>query len=103
MNIVWTETALNNLKAIYYYILSCSKSERTASKYHDLLVNSCLFLQTNPYAGPVEPALENLPEVYRSLVAHKHYKLIYRVLKDMQTVEIAAVWDVRRNPKALSV
>ena len=62
-----------------------------------------MILAKNPYAGPLESSVEDQVEVYRSLVVHKYYKLIYRVLEETQTVEIAAVWDVRRNPKTLSV
>ena len=69
MNVVWTETALNSLKAIYYYTLSWSQNERMASVLNDLLVKSCLVLIKNPYAGPLESSLEDQVEVYRSLVA----------------------------------
>ena len=103
MNIVWTETALNSLEAIYYYTLSWSQNRRMASTLSDLLVKSCLILIKNPYAGPLESSLEDQVEVYRSLVVHKYYKLVYRVLEETQTVEIAAVWDVRRSPQVLSV
>ena len=103
MNIVWTETALNSLEAIYYYTLSWSQNRRMASTLSDLLVKSCLILIKNPYAGPLESSLEDRVEVYRSLVVHKYYKLVYRVLEETQTVEIAAVWDVRRSPQVLSV
>ena len=74
-----------------------------ASTLSDLLVKSCLILIKNPYAGPLESSLEDQVEVYRSLVVHKYYKLVYRVLEETQTVEIAAVWDVRRSPQVLSV
>lgn len=103
MNVIWTQTALNSLEAIYYYNLSWSHSVNTASNLHDKLVRSSLILATHPYAGPVEPLLEDQVEVYRSFVVHKHYKLVYRVVEETQTVEITAVWDVRRNPKELSV
>ena len=103
MNIVWTETALNSLEAIYYYTLSWSQNRRMASTLSDLLVKSCLILIKNPYAGPLESSLEDQVEVYRSLVVHKYYKLVYRMLEETQTVEIAAVWDVRRSPQVLSV
>ena len=103
MNVVWTETALSSLEAIYYYTQSWSQNAGMASVLNDLLVKSCLILAKNPYAGPLESSVEDQVEVYRSLVVHKYYKLIYRVLEETQTVEIAAVWDVRRNPKTLSV
>lgn len=103
MKIVWTGTALDSLEAIYCYTISWSKSERTAINLHELLANSCLILAKNPYAGPLEPLLKDQADSYRSLVVHKYYKLIYRVIEETQTVEISAVWDVRRNPKELGV
>lgn len=43
--------------------------------------------------------LKDNPMIYRSLVACKHYKLIYRVEKNI--IKIVAVWDCRQNPKKL--
>lgn len=103
MKVSWTETSLNSLEAIYYYTLSWSQSDKTAAKLYDKLVNSSSILATHPYAGHLEPLLEDQVDAYHSFVVHKYYKLVYRVNEETQTVEIAAVWDVRRNPKELSV
>lgn len=37
MNVVWTETALSSLEAIYYYTLSWSQNAGMASVLNDLL------------------------------------------------------------------
>ena len=49
--------------------------------------------------GLVEPLLEGRNKVYRSLVIHKLYKLVYYV--DEETIYIADLWDVRRDPDRL--
>ena len=40
--------------------------------------------------------LEDMPIVYRSLVVHKHYKLIYHI--EAETIYVAALFDTRRDP-----
>lgn len=37
---------------------------------------------------------------YRSLVVHKHYKLVYHIEADI--IYIAALFDTRRNPASLT-
>lgn len=52
-----------------------------------------------PYLGSLEPRLSHLHLPYRSLVVHNHYKLIYRVSEEEDTVYVVALWDTRRNPQ----
>ena len=52
-----------------------------------------------PYMGKVEHLLSGLSKEYRSLVVHEHYKLIYRVSEEEDTVYVVALWDTRRNPQ----
>nr|WP_325289220.1 hypothetical protein [uncultured Bacteroides sp.] len=41
----------------------------------------------------------DLPFTYRSIVAHPHYKVIYRVEDDK--VIVISVWDCRQDPSGL--
>ena len=53
-------------------------------------------LATNPYLGPIEPLLADLPQTYRSVVVGKLNKMVYHI-KDNQ-IEIVDFWDCRREP-----
>lgn len=53
-------------------------------------------LKTNPYLGPVEPLLEDLPFEYHSIVVSSLNKMVYRIADD--TIHIADFWDTRKEP-----
>ena len=53
-----------------------------------------------PEIGKVEPLLKDRKLVYRSLVVHKFFKLIYYVNEKKQRIVIADLWDTRREPTA---
>lgn len=50
--------------------------------------------------GKIEPLLAGRPQNFRSLVIHKHYKLIYYI--DEDTIYIAALIDTRADPDSLA-
>lgn len=56
-------------------------------------------LASAPFIGKVEPLLQGSGLPFRSLVIHKHYKLIYHYDKNTDTLRIAALWDTRREPR----
>ena len=57
-------------------------------------------LMRHPLLGPVEPALAHREDrEYRSLVVGGNYKLVYFVAGE--SVTIADVFDVRRDPGAM--
>ena len=56
-------------------------------------------LETNPFLGPVETLLSDLPSNYRSILVGHLNKMIYRILEDH--IEISDLWDVRRDPNKL--
>ena len=57
-------------------------------------------LRHNPYLGPIEPLLAELPGTYRSIVVAKVNKIVYRIVDDR--IEIADLWDCRREPDTLA-
>lgn len=101
MRVKWLPIATAHADNCYNFL--AQKSEKVAFKVYKMMTDGAAFLAKNPYAGPLEPLLKDQPDGYRSLVVHKYYKLIYRVIEETRTVEISAVWDVRRNPKELGV
>ena len=48
-----------------------------------------------------QPLLSDRAKAYRSLVIHKHCKVVYFVDEEADTLVIADVWDTRREPKNL--
>lgn len=89
----WLRRAAKHLDNIYEYL--APKNEQAAIKLYNEILDTADILTQFPLAGKVEPVLEDCPKCYRSIVACKHYKLIYRVEKDV--VKIAAVWDCRQD------
>lgn len=71
---------------------------RTARKFSRQLDAQIMLLTANPYIGKIEPLLEGRKTSFRSLVVHKHFKLIYYLNDSQQTLYIAALWDTRREP-----
>ena len=58
-------------------------------------------LAHQPWLGCLEPLLSDRARAYRSLVIHKHCKVVYFVDEEADTLVIADVWDTRREPKNL--
>lgn len=83
----WLKRAVKHLDDIYEYL--AVRNEQAAVKLYNEILDTADVLMQFPLAGKVEPALEDNPKCYRSLVVSKHYKLIYRV--DREVVKIVAV------------
>lgn len=77
MRVVWNKKAEHHLNAIINYSID-TFGERVAKR---------------------ELLLEDMPIAYRSLVVHKHYKLIYHI--EAETIYITALFDTRRDPASL--
>ena len=88
MKLRWMKRAVKHLDTIYDFLAKKNEFLDTADT-----------LLTFPLAGKEEDVLKENPKNYRSLVACKHYKLIYRIEKNI--IKIVAVWDCRQNPKKL--
>lgn len=77
----------------YFGLKSKMRFKKEVRRVNDLL-------KSNPYLGPVEPLLEDLPSEYRSIVVNHLNKMVYYVKDD--TIHIADFWDTRREPQNLS-
>lgn len=99
MRIIWSSEATRSLEVIhdFYY----SKNERAANKIITDIYNAVLSLSQQPSMTPIEPALSEFPESYRSLVVRRLFKLIYRIDQDKQVLIIVTIWDCRQNPETL--
>ena len=87
-----------HLDTIYAYL--AEKSVKAATDTYNELIDTADTLLTFPQAGKIETVLEDCSHCYRSFVVCKHYKLIYRI--DKEIIKIVAVWDCRQNPNRLN-
>ena len=99
MRVVWLEQADMALSLIADYIAS-EYGEKAKDKFMCKVDEVGVLLADNPYLGPVEPLLADLPSGYRSIVVAKLNKIIYRIVDNR--IEIADFWDCRREPDTLS-
>ncbi len=80
----WLPRAIALLDDIYEYY--SEKSERSAIRIYNKLLDSAEPLKTFPYAGISEPLLEEFPQ---------NFKLIYTISPTQ--IEIHAIWDCRQD------
>jgi len=99
VEIIWLSEASRSLDVIYDFYLS--KSERAANKIIADIYYAVLRLSNYPFTAPIEPALNEFQDSYRSLVVRRLFKVIYRVDQEKQTVIIVTIWDCRRSPEQL--
>lgn len=93
IDIAWSDNAIALLDNIYRFY--SKKSQTAAIRLYNKLLDSAETLRVFPQAGPIEPLLKEYDCEFRSLVAEKHYKLIYTVTDEL--IEIHAVWDCRQE------
>lgn len=72
---------------------------RTAYRIIRQIRNTIFYLRSFPYMGIIDSDLESSLFIYRSLVAHPNYKVIYRIEGKM--IHITAIWDTRQQPEKL--
>lgn len=60
-------------------------------------------LSIYPYIGFIEERLADKSRSYRSLPVRPHFRLIYYVDESQSELHIVDFWDVRRDPKQLTI
>lgn len=96
--VIWSATAKAALDETTYYIeREFGVNARVSFKKEVQRINN--LLKSNPFLGPPEPLLADLPKNYRSIVVKKLNKIVYRI--SGTHIEISDFWDVRREPEAL--
>lgn len=99
MKITMTSFAKQQIRETARYIYK-QYGQRSKDNFLDSLSDTKRLLETNPYIGPIEPSLSDLPSHYRSIVVGRLNKMIYRIL-DVR-IEVSDFWDVRRDPALLA-
>lgn len=92
--IIWSDEALNNLKAIIEYIEN-TWTEKEIKKFAQLLDNRLSLLASNPYSFP----MTNHPKMLRKLVISKQTSIFYQPFENH--IRIVSLVDNRRNPEWL--
>lgn len=75
---------------------------RTMNKLNERIEKDAERLALNPHLGSPEPLLADCKREFRSLVIHKHYKLVYWIDEPHNKLYIVDLWDTRREPSKLT-
>jgi len=97
-DIAWSERAERAYGHIIDYVADEFGSTR-AKRYTTEVYKAVGKLPENPKMGQIEPLLEGSRYEFRRLVIGHLTKIIYRIAKER--IEIADVWDTRKNPEEL--
>lgn len=98
MVIQWNARARTELKSIYNYYLQ-NANKQIAQRIKKEILETVGYLKDHPNLGHIENKGNELNEELRSLLASKHYKVIYFI--DGNHVVILSIWDVRQDPEKL--
>jgi len=93
MKLIWTAFAAGQLEKIYRFLINKNQTAAVAV-YNDILDETESLLHFAQMA-PIEPLLSEFPELYRSLVIRKTYKVVYYIEDDL--IFVVAVFDCRQN------
>ena len=96
--IKWHDSAREHLRKIFNFNIN-HFSESYAYSILGEVLGEVQDLENFPQKGAPELLLEGREYEYRRLVIREQYKVIYFLVDD--EAHIAAVWDVRRDPKTL--
>lgn len=99
MNYEWRKSAEKQLERDIQYCIR-TFGMKVALRFINSIDKQVDLLATNPYIGFIEPLLIGRRNEYRSLVVHKHYKLVYYIKNN--TLYITDLWDTRREPATLT-
>ena len=100
MRVIWSSRAERELTLLVEYGMVVFGRTAAMRLYRQIKV-TVTKLTLHPYLGKKETIIVKGEEiVYRGLVVHKHFKILYNVWGD--TIHIVALFDTRRNPASLA-
>ncbi len=91
----WDKSAKKQLREILTYYKEVA-NRCVADKITVKIHNTIRLLPAHPLLGHTEPGL---PDNYRSILAYSHYRIIYRIEKEV--IYITGIWDCRQDPTKL--
>ncbi|WP_308553626.1 type II toxin-antitoxin system RelE/ParE family toxin [uncultured Mediterranea sp.] len=98
MVVVVRNGAKRQMREIFDYYRTVA-NRKVAQKIISKISETIDLLTVHSHIGVILPGHADLPFTYRSIVAHPHYKVIYRVEDDK--VIVISVWDCRQDPSGL--
>ena len=96
--IIWSETAHNQLKKIYKYLSKKSKSEDISNKVIDKIYNSVTILSTNWEIYELDEMKISNKGNYRAFEIYS-YRITYKIT--LKQIQILRIRHTSRNPKKL--
>ena len=98
MRVIWMPLAKEAVRDTAKYIHR-EFGKQYRNNFMQAVREANLLISDNPYAGKIEPLLEDDPDMYRSFVVARLNKMVYRIVGDH--IEVDDFWDCRREPKKL--
>jgi addiction module RelE/StbE family toxin len=96
--IVWTETAQNQLEDIYFYLLEITKSESLPEKIVETIYNSVSILKSNSEIYEWDEMKQPNTKDYRAYEIY-NYRVSYKITDHL--IYILRIRHTSRNPKKL--
>jgi addiction module RelE/StbE family toxin len=96
--IIWSETAQNQLKKIYKYLSKKSKNEDISNKVIDKIYNSVTILSTNWEIYELDEMKISNKGNYRTFEIYS-YRVTYKIT--LKQIQILRIRHTSRNPKKL--
>ncbi len=90
--------ATKRLEEVVDYLLEVA-GQRPAIQFFSDINHTVNNLLTFPEMGKVEALIGNDKYTYRSILAQKHYKVIYSIQGSV--IFIFTIWDCRRDPRQM--
>jgi len=94
--IVWTETAQNQLEEIYFYLLEVSKSDSITNKVIDTIYQAVTILKTNSEIYEWDEMKQPNNGNFRAFEIYS-YRVSYKITDNI--IYILRVRHTSRNPK----
>ena len=101
MRIEITDRADAQVQATAEYIKE-EFGRRAEQKFKAKFREVIRLLADNPYLGPIEPLLADLPKTYHSVVIDGLSKMVYYIEEDEKVIYVVAFWDCRQEPATLA-
>lgn len=96
--IVWTETAQNQLEDIYFYLLEITKSDSLPEKIVETIYNSVSILKSNSEIYEWDEMKQPNTKDYRAYEIY-NYRVSYKITDNF--IFILRIRHTSRNPKKL--
>ena len=94
--IVWTETAQNQLEDIYFYLLEISQSKSISNKVIDTIYQAVTILKTNCEIYELDEMKKSNNDNFRAFEIYS-YRISYKISDNI--IYILRVRHTSRNPK----